>query len=138
MNAHPSFDLESARALPGYWYLATPYTRYRLGIEEAFRAACIAAARLTDLDVPVVSPIAHGHPIAKHGGIDPLNVEFWIKFNAPLMAAASGLIVFTLRGWDESKGVQHERVAFDKAGKPIEWLAPEGLRRLLEAARAAA
>lgn len=127
----PSFDLKNARSLPGYWYLATPYTRYALGIEEAFRAASMATADLIRLGVSVFSPIAHTHPVGIYGSIDPYDVDFWVKVDAPLMRAASGLIVFTMPGWAESKGVTHERIAFDNENKPIEFLAPEELRALL-------
>lgn len=127
----PAFDLKSAQGASGYWYLATPYSKFEGGIEQAFRLAAIAAAHLIRLKVAVFSPIAHTHPVGVFGRIDPYDVDFWLKADGPLMRAACGLIVFTMPGWRESKGVTHEIEAFDREGKPIEYLRPHELVRLV-------
>jgi hypothetical protein len=124
MSAEAIFHIETVRAAPGYWYLATPYTRYPAGIEAAFIAASRAAADLVRLGIGVFSPIAHTHPVGVHGGIDPLDLDLWLKVDAPLMNAAHGLIVFKLDSWEESRGVAHEVDVFGRAGKPIEYLSP--------------
>jgi hypothetical protein len=107
-----------------YWYLATPYTLYPLGREEAFKMACRVTADLFRAGVPVFSPIAHSHPIAMHGGIDPTDHETWMRADRPMMAAAHGLIVFKAAGWAQSKGVQVEIETFRRAGKPVLFMAP--------------
>ena len=105
--------------MSGFWYLATPYSKYEAGIEQAFIDACHAAAWLIRHGVPVMSPIAHTHPIAIHGKIDPLDVELWIEADRPMMAAAKGLIVCELDGWDTSWGVSEEIDEFNGQGKPV-------------------
>lgn len=107
-----------------FWYLGSPYTRYEArgdqpGIFAAFDDVCLAAAYLIRRGVPVYSPIAHTHPIAIMGGIDPLDHSIWLPADQPMMDAAGGLIVVKMPGWQESKGVQHEIEAFEVACKPI-------------------
>lgn len=118
-----------ARCLPGpriedlrdfdLLYVGTPYTRYRGGIEAAFREACKVTARLVAAGVNVYSPIAHTHPIAIHGGLDPLDLTLWLDFDAAMMMKADGMIVARLDGWKESSGVRHEIEVFQTAGKPV-------------------
>jgi hypothetical protein len=107
-----------------YFYLATPYSRYPLGIEEAFRMACRQAALLIEAKIFVYCPISHTHPIAIHGDIDPLSHEIWMMVDEPLMASASGLIVCMMEGWRESFGAQKEIEYFTKAGKSIIYMEP--------------
>lgn len=114
--------------MDGYLYVATPYTKYPGGIEEAFREACRVTAVLMRQGAKVFSPIAHTHPIATYGGIDPKDWEFWMAADAPLMEAASGLIVVMMPGWEESAGVAAEIEAFKAAGKPIYYRTMESLR----------
>lgn len=54
-----------------YWYLASPYSKYPAGIEAAFQDICKQTALLIRHKIPVYSPIAHTHPVAIHGEIDP-------------------------------------------------------------------
>ena len=116
------------RALSGdrsYWYVATPYSRYADGLEAACAAACRVTAALIRERLPVFSPIAHSHSISLIGDLDPLSHEIWLAADAPLMAAAHGLIVVELPGWDESVGIAHEIEAFEAEGKPVVHLDPE-------------
>jgi len=108
-------------------YLATPYTRYIDGPEEAFRCACVLAARLIRSGVNVYSPIAHTHPIAVHGGIDPLDQQFWYEFDATILKRCDTLIVAQMEGWEQSTGIALEVDEFNKQGKPIFDLDPETL-----------
>ncbi|CAH2606502.1 conserved protein of unknown function (plasmid) [Rhodovastum atsumiense] len=102
-----------------YWYICSPYTRYPMGREAAFRMACRVTAALIRCGVPVLSPICHSHPIAEHGDIDPTDVELWLRADAPLMASARGLIVVKAPGWRQSVGIAAEIADFTQAGKPI-------------------
>lgn len=106
------------------WYLATPYSKYKDGIQAAFEEACRAAAYLMKMGDHVYSPIAHSHPIAMIGGLDPLDHDMWMALDEKAMRGCDGLIVLKMDGWDQSKGVGIEIDAFAKAGKPIrmiEW-----------------
>lgn len=112
---------------PWYWYLATPYSKFPGGIEAGFIAACKATAKLIAAGVRVYSPIAHTHPIAIHGGIDPLDHSIWLPADKPFMDAAFGLLVAKLDTWDRSYGIGEEIAAFTRAAKPIFYIEQEEL-----------
>ena len=114
---------------PGFWYLASPYSKYRLGMHAGFAVACEAAAVLIRAGVAVFSPIAHSHPIAMYGRIDPLDHAVWLPMDRPMMAAAVGLIVLQADGWDASYGVRVEREKFSAARKPEVFMVPGVLPR---------
>lgn len=107
-----------------YWYIASPYSAYHSGRDEAFRDAAAQAALLMEAGVPVFSPIAHSHPISQmlSAGFD--THETWMRADAPFMRAAKGLIVCMMEGWDRSKGVAQEIETFTAAGKPIVYMRP--------------
>lgn len=105
-------------------YLATPYTRYVGGITLAFERASSLAADLIKRGLNVYSPIAHTHPIAVYGNIDPLDHGIWLNFDAVMMTKADALMVAKLHGWTESYGVRHEIEQFKSVGKPIFYLDP--------------
>lgn len=107
-----------------YLYLATAYTKYEGGIEAAYVLACRLTANLMQAGIPVFSPIAHSHGVALHGKIDALDHDIWMKNDAPMMAASCGLVVYTCKGWDESRGVRAEIDVFIGAAKPILFLQP--------------
>jgi len=103
----------------GFWYLATPYSKYASGLNEAAKEACQVTDILSRLGVNVFSPIAHSHAIAANGRADPLDHELWMRVDAPLMRAAHGLLVYRMPGWDSSVGVKMEVHCFVEAGKPV-------------------
>jgi hypothetical protein len=118
-------------------YLATPYSKYRDGIDCAFRDASALAAKLLRLGVKVYSPIAHTHPIAIYGQLDPLDHAIWMPFDEAMMTASAALLVAQMQGWRESYGINHEIEFFKAAGKPVFYLetmmmtvadAPRGFR----------
>lgn len=109
-------------------YLATPYTKYHLGIEAAFVHACEIAARLLKQGVRVYSPIAHTHPLAIYGNLDPLDHSIWLPFDEAMMDAADCLIVARMKGWDQSYGVKHEIEFFARESKPIIHIDPVTLQ----------
>lgn len=116
-------------AIPsGLCYLATPYSKYTGGIECAFIDASKLAARLLKAGIKVYSPIAHTHPLARYGNIDPFDHAIWMPFDEAMMDAADALIVAHMSGWDESYGIKHEIEFFQTAGKPIFDLDPVSLR----------
>ncbi len=108
-------------------YLATPYSRYRYGTVAAWEAACRIAGHLIKAGQLVYSPIAHTHPIARYGGVDPLDLAIWLPFDQAMIDRCDVLIVAHLDGWDESVGVAHEIAEFEKAGKPIFDLVPSSM-----------
>ncbi|MDB5358884.1 MAG: hypothetical protein JWO51_181 [Rhodospirillales bacterium] len=114
-----------------FWYLASPYSKYIGGIGAAFRIAGENAAHLVRAGVAVFSPIVHSHIIAIRGAIDPFDHSIWMPLDAPLMAAARGLIVLQADGWDESRGVAIEIETFKAAHKPVFYMLPGPVSELL-------
>jgi len=114
-------------------YLATPYSKYPNGIEAAFRMAAKTAARLLQAGARCYSPIAHTHPIAIYGQIDPLAHDIWLPFDSAMMDAADVLVVAMLPTWRDSYGIRHEIDTFAAAGKPVFYLDPDTLRVATEA-----
>lgn len=115
-------DLTDLRRVTGYWYLATPYSKYPQGHEAAFREASRIAAWFLKNHVPVFCPIAHSHPLTEHGDLPGTDHEFWMWADSPLMASACGLIVCKMDGWDESAGIAEEIRRFTAGGKPIVYM----------------
>lgn len=107
-----------------FWYLATPYSKYPAGIEAAHAEACQQAALLVRAGVPVYCPIAHTHPIAIHGDIDPFDHKIWLEADRTFMEAAKGLVVCCIEGFGESYGIAHEVLHFNKANKPVVYMKP--------------
>jgi hypothetical protein len=108
-------------------YLATPYSKWALGLEDAFIQAAKLAARLLTSGIKVYSPIAHTHPLAIYGNLDPLDHSIWLPFDEAMMTAAATLIVAHMDGWDTSRGIAHEIAFFERTEKPIFDLDPLSL-----------
>jgi hypothetical protein len=108
-------------------YLATPYTKFPGSIHEAFDAAVRLSGLLMKTGLRIYSPIVHCHPIAMRCKLDPLDVEFWLAQQAPMMRVSDVLIVGKLPTWDASQGVAHEIKTFGDAGKPRYWCEPDTL-----------
>jgi uncharacterized protein DUF1937 len=109
-------------------YLATPYSRFHLGLEAAFIEASQIAAKLLVAGIKIYSPIAHTHPIAFYGGLDMLDLSIWLPFDEAMMERADILIVAHMQGWDESTGVKHEIEFFEREKKPIFDLDPSNMK----------
>lgn len=106
------------------WYVGTPYSNYPGGLEDAFDMACFQTAFLAKAGLSVYSPIAHTHPIARYCNVSPTDHAFWMRFDAPLVAACGGLIVVMAKSWSTSRGIAHEITEFKKANKPIVYMTP--------------
>jgi hypothetical protein len=109
--------------IDSYWYVATPYTNYCAGINNAYVGACSAVAYLIGYGHRnVYSPIAHCHAVAIHGGIDPLDWGLWMDVQEAMKKAAGGLLIVKMRGWEESKGIQQETEYFSQGTRPIAYM----------------
>ena len=108
-------------------YLATPYSKYAAGIDRAFIDAAKLAALLLRAGLKVYSPIAHTHPLAIHGKLDPFDHSTWLPFDHAMMKACDVLLVAHMDGWQESHGIAEEIKYFAAAGKPIFDLDPQTL-----------
>ncbi len=107
----------------GFWYLATPYSKYPAGREAAYREACKQTALLVKAKVPVFCPITHTHGPGETGIVGN-NLETWLVADRPFMDAAKGLIICTMDSWDQSAGVAAELDVFAAARKPIIYMMP--------------
>lgn len=114
-------ELRELQGEHGFWYIATPYSKYPAGIHVAFEDACRASAFLIERGVRVYCPIAHTHPIAMHGNIDPLDHKIWIPVDSPLMHSACGLLVVQMPTWELSYGIGVEVEAFKEQSKPVRY-----------------
>lgn len=106
--------------MKGYFYMASPYSKYPKGLEQAFVDAARECARLNRHGIITFSPIVHAHPLTVHGGLDwdQIDFESWRDFDEALMAGSQGLIVVQLEGWRGSQGVNAEIEWFWKNPKP--------------------
>jgi hypothetical protein len=105
-------------------YLASPYSHEKLSVRcRRFYQVCQAAAVLMRAGVFIFSPIAHTHPIARHGL--PTGWDFWKPFDEAFLTACRCMIVLQLDGWKESVGVADEIAFMQGANKPVEYMAWE-------------
>lgn len=119
-------DAESLRQ-GGFWYLATPYSKWKGGLDDAALMAARIAGALARYRVCVFSPIAHSHAVAVASDLDPRDHDIWIPLDEPFMASACGLIVADVEGWRDSYGVTIEIHRFRDARKPRFLLDPDSL-----------
>lgn len=103
----------------GFWYMATPYSLYNEGLDQAYRDACVAAGEMIACGVNLFSPIAHSHPISVFGDLTQTDHTLWMRVDYPMMRAAMGLIIVEMPGWKDSIGVQEEIGFFEKQEKPV-------------------
>lgn len=111
-------------------YLATPYTAVDCSPHQGsllrakrFRWACKMAAKLMMEGKKIFCPIAHSHPIELHG-MNGKNQsgEWWLKQDFAVLKNCKELLVFKMKGWENSKGVAEE-IAFAKANSiPVIYL----------------
>ena len=90
-----------------YYYLATPYSNYKYGLEQAYKDAVREAAVLMSNNWQVFSPIVHSHPISLDMD-NSRSYDFWIKADLPYMDHSKGIIIGDLEGWQASRGVRFE------------------------------
>lgn len=105
-------------------YLASPYSHPDPDVrQQRFVEVCRVAARLmTEERVAVFSPVAHGHPVAEHGGLDAMAHAFWMSQCLPFIHAADEVVVLKLDGWQDSAGVASEIQQAYLLGIPVRYI----------------
>jgi hypothetical protein len=78
-------------------YVATPYSKYKYGLDVAYQEACAFTGELMRFNVKAFSPIAHSHGIAQYANIDPLDHQFWMRADKTYIEKADALIVVPAR-----------------------------------------
>jgi len=110
-------------------YVATPYTNYPGGLDEAAMLAAKVAGDLSLVSMHVFCPIAHGHAIAQASGNPPVmhSHDFWMWFDDPFMSWCDALIVVDMESMQQSRGVLEEISKFITMQKPVYTLDPVNL-----------
>ena len=108
-------------------YLASPFSRYRLGHERAVADIARIAGHLIHAGVKLFCPVVHCDPLVRFGKLKPTDAALWRRINAPFVEACSVLIVARLEGWDASAGIADETTAFVERAAPIFDLCPKSL-----------
>ena len=111
----------------GFWFLASPYSKYPHGLEAAYRLACRQRGLLVKAGIPVFSPVVHSHSVAAECGIDPQDHAIWLPAEMPMRLAATGIILLRAESWESSVGMAIEHAEFRDAGKPVVFMDPDVL-----------
>lgn len=102
-------------------YLASPYSKYPHGREQAFRQVCRKAGELMLKGEKVFCPIAHSHPIEYWGMQKDQEGDFWLNQDFSVLEHCSKLIVYKMEGWEDSYGVKKEIEFAQQLDIPIEY-----------------
>ncbi len=108
----------------GFWYLASPYTKYPAGEDAAFQAVAEQAALLLEAGVFAVSAITHSHPIYRARPSLGGAWETWAELDRRMIRASTGMIVCKLDTWEESKGIAAEIEFAESIGRRVVYMTP--------------
>lgn len=112
-----------------YIYIASPYTHPKADVmEERYEIVSGHTAFLLNKGIHVFSPIVHCHELAKTFGL-PRHAEFWNAYNVTMLRAAGQLLVLTMEGWHESRGVKHEIYIAELLHIPLKYETPNNKER---------
>jgi Domain of unknown function (DUF5664)/Domain of unknown function (DUF1937) len=117
-------DLSELHLNEGYWYIATPYTKFAGGLDEAYCQARDCTVAIRAAGVTCFCPILHGHEICMFADVSKTDYDIWIPFNRQWIDRAHGMVIVQMEGWQDSFGVAEEIKLFVAAGKPIFLLDP--------------
>ena len=102
-------------------YLAIPYS----GIEDkSFEISSKVSAALLKKGYNVISPVVLGHVIAEQNNL-MLDHDDWYDIDLAILRRCDMLLVLTIAGWENSKGVQLEIEEAKKFGMPILYVYPD-------------
>lgn len=104
----------------GYHYIASPYTdpdpmvrqrRYEKALD--FTGWLAVTYRLWGF-----SPIVHSHNMELQGN-PKFTHDFWMEWGKAMLVPARAMIVFQIKGWEDSQGVQMEMDWAKELGMPV-------------------
>ena len=117
-----------------YVYLAQPYTyvgtapksteKIRELMDLRYNAGMIATYQLLQHRIWVHAPIVHCHEMAMKFNL-PKDFQFWREYNFAMIRHANELIILTIPGWEESRGVREEAEFARTCGIPVTPLSPK-------------
>lgn len=103
-------------------YLAGPYSHPEATVRhKRYEQLTAKTAELMLEGHVVFSPITHGHAVAEAHDL-PTDFTWWEQQCLGMLRHASKVIVLTLDGWVQSKGVTAEIVFAHKLGIEIEYV----------------
>lgn len=107
-------------------YLASPYSDPDPAVRHGrYLWACRAAAVLMQQrQMPVFSPIAHSHSVARYGNLDEMDVAFWKAQDEVFLSMATEIVVLRIDGYEGSRGVAHEVNYATERGLPVTYMEP--------------
>lgn len=105
-------------------YLASPYSKYKAGQEEANRLVSIYAGEIIKAKLPVFCPISHSHAISVATDLAAMDHSIWMPLDFAFTEAAFAMVVCMMDGWDESFGVKKELEYMKAHNKPIYYWEP--------------
>lgn len=111
-------------------YVASPYSHP----DAAVRAARYRAAQ-DAVRAAVQAGVSAYVPIAMTGGLGDIDVshEAWMEYDLPLLLRCDHVVVLTIEGWRESRGVQTEIEYAEREAKRIWYATPEQLPAVMRA-----
>ena len=111
-------------------YLATPYyNEGPLVMQDRFERVTKVAALLTEKGYNVYSPITHNHPVAQL--MESVgNYRTWIPRDFQMIQHCKKMLILTLPGWEESKGLEMERIFCASQNIPMYTVDLEGVERV--------
>jgi Domain of unknown function (DUF1937) len=112
------------RDIMSFSYLASPYSHPNPEIMEMrYAEALRCVGWLISHSVWVYSPIVHCHELAKRNTM-PTDAEHWRAYDHAMLQEASRLLILTLEGWEDSKGVNDEVTTAHALGILIHFISP--------------
>ena len=109
---------ERLRAVKPYVYLASPYSKFPGGVDEAFEIVSAAAGYLIKEGVKLFCPISHSHPIAVYGHVPVASHGIWLPVDQPFIDGAGAICIVLMESWATSYGIGYEIDQFRDAEKP--------------------
>jgi len=113
-------------------YLGLPYTDNDPAVED-WRAEIsnMIAVDLTKRGRIIFAPISAWHHLARKYKL-PGTFEYWLKLDEEFIKASKKLLIITLPGWRESKGVTGEIKLAEKYNVPIGYINPKPYIKRME------
>lgn len=98
------------------YYLATVYSIWNEGLQDAYDRAEEALAKLTMAGYHVYSPIVHNHYLGKYKALKDFD---WLQEDKYQLDKCDALIVYKMPNWEKSKGISFEIGFMQGQGKSV-------------------